>query len=78
MTTSEELRNLCMDEKGDIRPKPECRAILINKLILDDLVDIDEAEGLVDKSLREWNLWNEPTLEELLAEDEGGEEITGA
>ncbi len=61
---------ICENESGGIRPKPECRALMINKLILDDLMDIDEAELLVDKSLREWNLWNEPRLEDLLAEDE--------
>jgi hypothetical protein len=32
-------------------------------------MDIDAAEDTVDKSLREWNLWGEPTLEELLRED---------
>ena len=70
MTTTEELRALCNAPEGGIRPKAECRAVMINKLILDDMMDIDEAENLIDKSLREWNLWNEPRIEDLLAEDE--------
>lgn len=69
MTTQDDLRAICQNENGGVRPKPECRALMINKLILDDLMDIDEAENLVDKSLREWNLWNEPRLEDLLAEE---------
>ena len=45
---------------------------MINALILDadTDIDIDGAENMVDKLLREWNLWNEPTLEELLRDDE--------
>lgn len=45
---------------------------MINALILDPEtdIDIDAAEDMVDKLLREWNLWNEPTLEELLRDDE--------
>ncbi len=69
MTTQEELRALCETPEGTIRPKADCRAVMINKLILDDMMDIDEAENLIDKSLREWNLWNEPRIEDLLAED---------
>ena len=70
MTTQEELRGLCQNDDGSIRPKPDCRALMINKLILEDMMDIDDAENLIDKSLREWNLWNEPRIEDLLAEDE--------
>ncbi len=66
----ETLRKMCYDEKGAIKPKDECRATIINALILDEMMDIDDAENLVDKSLREFNLWNEPTLEELLRDDE--------
>jgi RNA processing factor Prp31 len=61
---------MCFNEDGSIRPKADCRAAMINTLILEDMMDIDEAENLVDKSLREWNLWGEPTLEELLKDDE--------
>lgn len=66
----ETLRKMCYDEKGSVKPKDECRATIINALILDEMMDIDDAENLVDKSLREFNLWNEPTLEELLRDDE--------
>lgn len=74
MVTKEQLRAMCYDEKGAVKPKPECRADMINKLILDEMMDIDEAENLIDKSLREFNLWNEPTLEDLLKDDEVSEE----
>jgi len=67
----EQVRAMCHGAAGTLRPKAECRAELINKLILDEgVVDIDEAEDKIDKMLRELNLWNEPTLEELLKEDE--------
>jgi len=70
MITKEQMRAFCFNENGSLKPKPECRAELINMLILEDGVGIDEGEDLVDKSLREWNLWGEPTLEELLRDDE--------
>lgn len=70
MITSEQMRAFCFNENSSLKPKPECRAGLINMLILEDGMDIDAAEDLVDKSLREWNLWGEPTLEELLKDDE--------
>lgn len=57
------MKQLCFNEDGSVRTKNECRAVIINKLILDELMDIDEAEDLVEKSLREWNLWNEETGE---------------
>mgnify|MGYP001563767279 CR=1 FL=1 len=69
MTTKEQMRAVCFNDNGSLKPKSECRAELINQLILEDGVDIDAAEDVVDKSLREWNLWGEPTLEELLRED---------
>lgn len=53
------MKEMCYKENGDLKTKPECRAIIINKLILDEMMDIDEAEDLVEKSLREWDLWNE-------------------
>jgi hypothetical protein len=73
MATKEDLRQMCYNETGALKPKPECRAEMINKLILDEMMDIDEAENLVDKSLREFNLWGEPRLEDLLRDDEDGE-----
>lgn len=61
---------MCFNPDGTIRPKAEVRAEMINKCILDEMMDIDEAEDLIDKSLREFNLWGEPTLEDLLKDDE--------
>ena len=67
---SEELiKNLCY-ERDALKPKAECRATLINHLILEDAYDIDEAENLTDRTLRNLNLWNEPLIEDLLREDE--------
>lgn len=39
--------------------KPQCRAAIINHLILNDMIDIDEAEDTADKALRESGLWPE-------------------
>lgn len=68
----EQLRGLCFDENQTLKAKAECRAVMINHLILDPQtdIDIDEAENQVDKLLREWNFWNEPTIEDLLRDDE--------
>jgi hypothetical protein len=66
MITKDQLRAMCFKEDGAVRPKAECRAEMINRLIIDEMMDIDEAEDLIDKSLREFHLWGEPTLEELL------------
>lgn len=78
MADKELLRRMCYTETGAVKPKPECRAEMINHLILEEMMDIDEAEDLVDKSLREFNLWGEPRLEDLLKdwEDEEGQEKT--
>lgn len=59
------IEKLCY-EKDALRPKPDCRAALIDYCILEDDFDIDEAEDAVDKALRERNLWNEPRLEDIL------------
>ncbi|MDD2786192.1 MAG: hypothetical protein PHS79_04885 [Patescibacteria group bacterium] len=58
MSTPETLTKLCYDEKGTVKPKPECRAAMINHLILDEMMDIDEAEDLAEKTLTEANLWD--------------------
>jgi hypothetical protein len=76
MITKEQLRAMCFNPDGTVRPKAEVRAEMINKCILDEMMDIDESEDLIDKSLREFNLWGEPTLEDLLKDDE--EEIKDA
>lgn len=72
MIAKEELRKICYNPDGSVRPKAECRAEMINRIILDvkETMDIDEAETYVDKSLREFNLWGEPSLEELLRDDD--------
>ena len=72
MIPKENLREMCFNPDGSVKPKAECRAEMINLLILDpnENIDIDEAENFIDKSLREFNLWNEPRLEDLLREDE--------
>lgn len=59
------IEKLCY-EKAVLKPKPDCRAALIDFCILEDDFDIDEAEDAVDKALRERNLWNEPRLEDIL------------
>ena len=60
MPDQELLRKLCYKDDGALKTRPECRAAMINHLILEELMDIDEAEDLVEKNLREWNLWEAP------------------
>lgn len=69
MATQETVKTFCYNESGELKPKAECRAGLINHLILEEMMDIDEAEIFIDKTLRELNLWGEPRLEDLLRED---------
>lgn len=57
MATTEELRALCLDEAGKPKEKTECRAVLINHLILEELMDVDEAEDLTEDTLRQLDLW---------------------
>ncbi len=66
---AEIVGKLCY-ENGELKPKAECRAGLINHLILEDSYDIDEAENITDRTLRALNLWNEPRIEDLLKDDE--------
>jgi hypothetical protein len=73
MVTKDDLRAMCYAPNGAVRPKAEVRAEMINRLILDEMIDIDEAEGFIDKSLREFNLWGEPRLEDLIKEWEEDE-----
>lgn len=61
MTDIQELKALCYDEKGALKTKSECRAALINHLILDEMIDVMEAEDLTDKTLRALNLWPQET-----------------
>lgn len=56
----ERFKPLCFADNGSLKPKEECRASLINHLILDEGMGVDEAEDLADKSLRESGLWPVP------------------
>lgn len=64
MANPETLKKLCYDEKGEVKPKSECRAVLINHLILEEMMDIDEAEDLAEKTLQSVNLWVEESKDE--------------
>lgn len=70
MPNKDQLKTFCYNPDGSLRSKAESRAGMINHLILEELEDIDEAENFIDKCLREWNLWGEPTLEEILYGDD--------
>ncbi|MDF1497384.1 MAG: hypothetical protein P1P90_04990 [Patescibacteria group bacterium] len=61
MPEQEILKGLCYDERGEVKTKNECRASMINYLILEDTLDIDEAEDLAEKTLNDLDLWPEPT-----------------
>lgn len=76
MIDKDRLRKLCFNEENVLKAKAECRAVMINELILDPQtdIDIDAAENHVDKLLREWNFWNEPTIEDLLRDTDDEEE----
>ena len=60
MATIEALKALCYDDRGGLKPRPECRTVLINHLILDELIDVMDAEDVADNALNELNLW-QPT-----------------
>ncbi|MBP7005513.1 hypothetical protein KBB27_00095 [Patescibacteria group bacterium] len=70
MPNKDELQKLCYEPDGRLKPKEPCRAAMINTLILDEMMDIDEAENFVDKFLRELHLWGEPRIEDLLRDDD--------
>ena len=57
MANPEVLKALCYDDRGGVKPRPECRSTLINHLILDEMMDVDEAEDIVEKTLNELALW---------------------
>ena len=57
MADNAKLHELCLNEHGAVMPKPECRAAIINHLILEELIDIDEAEDQADHFLRASELW---------------------
>lgn len=63
METKDALLTLCRDDIGKLKPKNECRAAMINHLILEDGMDIDAAEDLADKTLNESGFWPVPKFE---------------
>lgn len=63
METKDALLKLCHDEIGKLKPKNECRAAMINHLILEDGMDIDAAEDLADKTLNESGFWPIPKFD---------------
>jgi len=66
----EVLKALCYAEDGSVKPHTECRSELINHLILEELMDVDEAEDLTDATMTELGLWQNPTeAQDMLPED---------
>lgn len=51
------LQALCYDRGGALKPRQECRSAIINHLILEESVDVDDAEDVADAALNELNLW---------------------
>lgn len=64
MSNPESLKHLCLDEQGAPKSKNECRAAIINHLILEEMMDLDAAEELAETTLREAGYWPEKTEEE--------------
>ncbi len=60
MANPEVLKALCYTDDGRVKTRPECRSTLINHLILEEMMDVDEAEDLVESTLNGLALWNEP------------------
>lgn len=54
------LKALCYADNGTVKPRTECRTDLINHLILEEMVDVDEAEDLADATMTELGLWESP------------------
>lgn len=64
MADINEIRALCFDRAGVPKTKDDCRAVVINHLILDEMLDVDEAEERTDKVLNELGLWPEEKRQE--------------
>ena len=60
MVDTATLLKLCNDEHGAVKSQPEARAAIINHLILEEMIDIDEAENLADKTMQKSGLWPTP------------------
>lgn len=59
MSDIQTFKALCLDGAGNPKAKDDCRATLIDHLILDDSLDIDEAEDKADEILNALGLWQE-------------------
>ncbi len=55
------LKALCYAEDGTVKPRTACRSELIDHLILEEMMDVDEAEDLADVTLTELGLWEAPS-----------------
>lgn len=69
MVDADFLRGLCLDETGAPKPKNDCRAAIINHLIIGEMMDIDDAEDLAENTLRETGFWPEMAAADLPADD---------
>jgi len=69
MADPKTLRALCLDEDGQPKSKPDARAAIINHLILEETMDIDDAEDLADATLRESGFWPEPPADAVGSDD---------
>jgi hypothetical protein len=72
MPDMEKLKSLCLNDAGQPKTKNECRSAIINHLILEEMIDVMEAEDITEQTLRELNLWpDEPAVDvkELLKDD---------
>lgn len=63
------LRGLCFEADGSPKSRPDARAAVINHLILEETMDIDDAEDLADATLRESGLWPNPPAETVATDD---------
>ena len=61
---SHPFAKFCYKDDGTLKPKNECRAQIINQLILEEGRGVDESEDIADKAIRELDLW-EPKLAQL-------------
>ncbi len=63
------IRLLCYDHAGQPKTKDDCRAVVINHLILEEMLDVDEAEERTDRILNELGLWSEENRQDEIAEN---------
>lgn len=76
METQQKLREVCYDEKGLLKPMDQCRASMINHLILEDGLGVDDAEDTADKFIRECGLWPVPIFDWSDEEEEQSTDIS--